>query len=169
MEPNCEFVSTLHTADELLASIEMSENDRGGPLPPSLLYATAALLEGCSFVNGGSQNTLSCPGLNDLAKRQCGVYCLGTDYKAGQTKFKTAAVEYIRAMGLLPKVVASSNHLGNNDMKNLSTSNATRKAKLRVKHDIFAPWQEDQLDHKVSIMYTPFINDEKRDFVEYTR
>jgi myo-inositol-1-phosphate synthase len=94
---------------------------------------------------------------------------LGTDYKAGQTKFKTAAVEYIRAMGLLPKVIASSNHLGNNDMKNLSTSKATSMAKLRVKHDIFGPWQEDQLDHKVSIMYTPFINDEKRDFVEYTR
>lgn len=169
VEPNCELVTKLQTASELLESIEMSEEERGGPLPPSLLYATAALLEGCSFINGGSQNTLSCPGLNDLAKQQPGVYCLGTDYKAGQTKFKTAAVEYIRTMGLLPQVIASSNHLGNNDMKNLATSKATSTAKLRVKHDIFAPWEEDQLDHKVSIMYTPFINDEKRDFVEYTR
>jgi hypothetical protein len=50
----------------------------------------------------------------------------------------------------------------------LATSKATSAAKLRVKHDIFKPWEEDQLDHKVSIMYTPFINDEKRDFVEYT-
>jgi myo-inositol-1-phosphate synthase len=104
-------------AKTLLDSIEMTEEERGGPLPPSLLYATAALLEGCSFVNGGSQNTLSCPGLTKLAKQQLGVYFLGTDYKAGQTKFKTAAVEYIRTMGLLPRVIASSNHLGNNDMK----------------------------------------------------
>jgi hypothetical protein len=32
--------------------------------------------------------------------------------QAGQTKFKTAAVEYIRALGLKPTVIASSNHLG---------------------------------------------------------
>ena len=120
-----------------------------------------------SFINGGSQNTLSCPGLIDLARQQVGVYCLGTDFKAGQTKFKTAAVEYIRTMGLEPKVIASSNHLGNNDMKNLASAKAASNAKLRVKHDIFAPWEED-IDHKVSIMFTPMINDDKRDFVEYT-
>jgi sugar/nucleoside kinase (ribokinase family) len=123
-------------------------------------------MEGCSFVNGGSQNTI-CKGLTELAKQQLGVYCLGTDFKAGQTKFKTAAVEYLRTMGLTPKVIASSNHLGNNDMHNLATGDAARKAKLRVKHDIFAAWEED-IDHKVSVMYTPMINDEKRDFVEYT-
>ena len=88
-------------------------------------------------------------------------------FQAGQTKFKTAAIEYIRTMGLTPKVVASSNHLGNNDMRNLATADKARMAKLRVKHDIFAPWEED-IDHKVSVMFTPMINDEKRDFVEYT-
>jgi myo-inositol-1-phosphate synthase len=93
---------------------------------------------------------------------------LGTDFKAGQTKFKTAAVEYIRTMGLTPRVIASSNHLGNNDMRNLASNKTASTAKLRVKHDIFAPWEEEDLDHKVSIMYTPEINDEKRDFVEYT-
>lgn len=169
VEPNCEWIEELETADELLDAMEQSEQDRGGrPVPPSLLYATAALLEGCSFMNGGSQNTLACRGLADLARQQTGVYLLGTDFKAGQTKFKTAAVEYIRTMGLVPRVIASSNHLGNNDMRNLASSATTSTAKLRVKHDIFAPWEEDALDHKVSIMYTPFINDEKRDFVEYT-
>lgn len=33
---------------------------------PSMLYAAAAVLEGCSFVNGGSQNTM-CPALFKLA------------------------------------------------------------------------------------------------------
>lgn len=169
VEPNSEVVMRdggLKTALDLLKSIEMSEEERGGPLPPSLIYATAAVMEGCSFVNGGSQNTL-CAGLADLARQQLGVYCLGTDYKAGQTKFKTCAVEYLRTMGLSPKVIASSNHLGNNDMHNLATGKKASDAKLRVKHSIFAPWEED-IDHKVSIMYTPMINDEKRDFVEYT-
>lgn len=167
VEPNSELVGKWKTADELLMAFEQSESKRGGPIPPSLMYATAALLEGCSFINGGSQNTLGCPGLTDLALQQQGVYCLGTDFKAGQTKFKTAAVEYLRTMGLTPKVIASSNHLGNNDMRNLASAPETSKAKLRVKHDIFAPWEED-IDHKVSIMFTEFINDEKRDFVEYT-
>lgn len=168
VEPNCDLVLDLHTANDLLEAIEMDELERGGPLPPSLLYATAALLEGCSFINGGSQNTISCPGLIDLAQQQQGLYCLGTDFKAGQTKFKTAALEYIRTIGLTPRVVASSNHLGNNDMRNLASAKAAADAKLRVKHDIFAPWQEEDLDHKVCIMFTEFINDDKRDFVEYT-
>eukprot|EP00586_Coscinodiscus_wailesii_P020952 CAMPEP_0172494950 /NCGR_PEP_ID=MMETSP1066-20121228/59522_1 /TAXON_ID=671091 /ORGANISM="Coscinodiscus wailesii, Strain CCMP2513" /LENGTH=450 /DNA_ID=CAMNT_0013266299 /DNA_START=317 /DNA_END=1665 /DNA_ORIENTATION=- len=170
VEPNSEF--TFDTAESLLRSFELTDEERGGKLPPSLIYATAAILENCSFVNGGSQNTL-CGGLAALAKsrssgRGKGLYCLGTDFKAGQTKFKTAAVEYLRTMGLTPRVIASSNHLGNNDMKNLATSVKTSKAKLRVKHNIFSAWEEEELDHKVSIMYTPYINDEKRDFVEYT-
>jgi myo-inositol-1-phosphate synthase len=168
VEPNSDFICSLKTATDLLEAIDMTEQERGAPLPPSLLYATAALLEGCSFINGGSQNTVSCPGLLDLAKQQLGVYCLGTDFKAGQTKFKTAAVEYLRTAGLVPRVIASSNHLGNNDMRNLASSDVAALAKLRVKHDIFAPWQECELDHKVSIMYTEFINDDKRDIVEYT-
>jgi myo-inositol-1-phosphate synthase len=168
VEPNSEVVESIQTTNELLMCIDMTEEERGGPLPPSILYATAALLEGCSFVNGGSQNTLSCPGLAELAQQQLGVYCLGTDFKAGQTKFKTAAVEYIRTMGLTPRVIASSNHLGNNDMRNLASAKAASDAKLKVKHDIFAPWEEEDLDHKVSIMFTPYINDDKRDFVEYT-
>jgi myo-inositol-1-phosphate synthase len=69
VEPNCELLVDLMTASDLLDSIDMTEEERGGPLPPSLLYATAAHLEGCSFINGGSQNTLACPGLTDLAKQ----------------------------------------------------------------------------------------------------
>ncbi len=76
-------------------------------------------------------------------------------------------MEYIRTMGMKPVVIASSNHLGNNDMYNL-TSKKTLGAKMRVKGDIFGPWDED-IDHKVSVMYTPRIGDEKRDIVEYTR
>lgn len=84
VEPNSDLVPTLTTAEDLLRAVEQTEEERGGqPMPPSLLYATAAVLEGCSFINGGSQNTLSCPGLNDLAKQRLGVYALGTDFKAG--------------------------------------------------------------------------------------
>mmetsp|Transcript_1547 Transcript_1547/g.2279 ORF Transcript_1547/g.2279 Transcript_1547/m.2279 type:complete len:480 (-) Transcript_1547:1950-3389(-) len=169
------------SADDLLRAI--SEGDESLDVSPSMLYAVAAALEGCSFVNGGSQNTLS-PSMNELYESSyrlsaCKMlesflnvsvkpaYILGTDFKAGQTKFKTAAVEYIRTMGLTPRVIASSNHLGNNDMLNL-TSKKTISAKMRVKKDIFKPWEEEELDHKVTVMYIPFMLDEKRDVVEYT-
>ncbi len=171
VEQNCEVLSSIQTPQELSAYLNReiaSITEEDAKLPPSLLYATAAALEGCSFVNGASQNTLGCPALLKLYANSN--YCLGTDFKAGQTKFKTAACEYLRTMGLLPKVIASANHLGNNDMHNLATSVKTRAAKLRVKHDIFAPWPEvaANVDHKVAVMYTPYINDEKRDYVEYT-
>ena len=52
-------------------------------------------------------------------------------------------------------------------MKNLASADKARNAKLRVKHDIFAPWEED-IDHGVFVMYTPMINEEKHDFVGYT-
>ncbi|KAL3928919.1 MAG: hypothetical protein SGBAC_012431, partial [Bacillariaceae sp.] len=148
----------FETADELLQGILDNKSDCD--MSPSIMYAVASALEGCSFVNGGSQNTLS-PGMSELyevayrSKKIEGfsdvsskpAYVLGTDFKAGQTKFKTAAVEYIRALGLTPRVIASSNHLGNNDMLNL-TSKKTVKAKMRVKQNIFEPWQEDELDHQ---------------------
>lgn len=134
-------LAEFETAEQLLTAIDRNDPE----VSPSLLYACAAALEGCSFVNGGSQNTL-CPGLVQLADR-LGAYVLGTDFKAGQTKFKTAAVEYIRALGLQPTVIASSNHLGNNDMLNL-TSKKTLDAKMRVKSDIFAGWEEN-IDHQV--------------------
>jgi myo-inositol-1-phosphate synthase len=171
------------SSDELLTAIHDSDHESLLDISPSMLYAVASALEGCSFVNGGSQNTLS-DAMNEIfeASYRSGgsivlkqfseiaknpAYILGTDFKAGQTKFKTAAVEYIRALGLTPRVVASSNHLGNNDMLNL-TSKKTISAKMRVKNNIFEPWEETDLDHKVVVMYTPFMLDEKRDIVEYT-
>lgn len=176
--------TNYQSPEELLGAIHDDANR--DDVSPSMLYAAAAALEGCSFVNGGSQNTLSSAmtRLFDPAYRTPGApassvlsnfaphstrraYCLGTDFKAGQTKFKTAAVEYLRALGLSPRVIASSNHLGNNDMLNLTTKK-TLNAKMRVKSDIFGPWQEEDLDHKVTVMYCPYIGDEKRDFVEYT-
>lgn len=117
-EFDCELPYT--TARELLHAIEQTEQERGRPLPPSILYATAALLEGCSFVNGGSQNTLSCKALMDLAKQQLGVYCLGSDFDAGQGTFTSATVDYLRTMGLTPKVnTSNSNNKTSREQQNV--------------------------------------------------
>ena len=82
---NDEFLHELTSASQLLDAIEMPEFE----LPPSLLYATAAVLEGCSFLG-----PVSCPGLVDLAEQ--GVYCLWMDWKSG----RLSADEYLRTSGL---------------------------------------------------------------------
>lgn len=52
---------------QLLEAIAKDDKE----VSPSMLYATAAVLEGCSFVNGGSQNTM-CGALFKLAEvMQC--------------------------------------------------------------------------------------------------
>jgi hypothetical protein len=53
-------------------------------------------------------------------------------------------------------------------MKNL-LSPRTWKAKARVKTDVFGAWADDgEIDHKVAVLYTEQMGDEKRDTVEYT-
>lgn len=84
----------LSSADDLLNKIYNS----GDPcdISPSIIYAVAAALESCSFVNGGSQNTLSAAmsELFDCSYRSSGsqalhpfaqvstgpAYVLGTDF-----------------------------------------------------------------------------------------
>ena len=60
---------------------------------------------------------------------------------------------------------------GNNDMRNLQ-SPRTWKAKARVKTDVFGAWAAEDgarpIDHKVAVLYTEQMGDEKRDTVEYT-
>ena len=126
------------TAAALLAAIDADDKEA---VSPSLLYATAAVLEGCSFVNGGSQNTLQ-PGLLDLASGAAaaggggagggGGYVLGTDFKAGQTKAKTAIVEYLRALGLQPRTIASYNHLCVHPMVVSNPRRSARSARARA-------------------------------------
>lgn len=168
IEPDCALLEKFKTARDLLKAIELTEEERGGPMPPSILYATAALLEGCSFINGGNQNTLSCAGLSDLAIQLRGVFCLGTGFKTGISRHKVAAVEYLRSMGLTPKVVASSDYSGKIDTKNASTQSigADANANKSNNHDIFGTWEET-IDHKSIKTSTPFIHD-KRGFVECT-
>ena len=103
-----------------------------GQVSPSLLYATAAVLEGCSFVNGGSQNTVQA-GLVELGEQSAApCYVLGTDFKAGQTKAKTAIVEYLRALGLRPRTIASYNHLCVHPMVVSNPRRSVRSARARA-------------------------------------
>ncbi|XP_014258493.1 inositol-3-phosphate synthase [Cimex lectularius] len=166
-----EIVPGVHdTAKNVLKAIEMND-DR---LSPSTLFALASILEDCPFINGSPQNTFI-PGVVELAQQQ-GVFIAGDDFKSGQTKVKSAIVEFLLNAGIKPVAIASYNHLGNNDGKNLS-SQAQFKSKeiskssviddmIKANKFIYSPGEK--VDHLVDIKYVPYVGDSKRALDEYT-
>lgn len=102
------------TAENLRVSIENDNPE----LSPSVLFAYASIAMGCTYINGSPQNTFV-PGIIDFAEKQ-EVFIAGDDFKSGQTKIKSVLVDFLVGAGIKPVSIASYNHLGNNDGKNLS-------------------------------------------------
>eukprot|EP00659_Diplonema_papillatum_P005827 gene5827-8920_t len=158
------------TADALLASIAKNEEE----VSPSTLFAVACILEGTSYINGSPQNTFV-PGVMELAEKHQ-VFIGGDDFKSGQTKLKSALVEYLVGAGIKPECIASYNHLGNNDGRNLSSPAQFRSkeiTKSNVVDDMVASNKilygaNEHPDHCIVIKYMPYVGDSKRAMDEYT-
>merc|ERR1719159_195353 len=140
-----------------MAAIEKGESE----ISPSIVFALASILEGCSYINGSPQNTLV-PGVVELAAKQ-GVFVGGDDFKSGQTKIKSVLVDFLVSAGLKPEAIVSYNHLGNNDGKNLNEQKQFRSkeiSKSNVVDDMIASnkilypdAKADHPDHVVVIKY----------------
>lgn len=116
------------TAAELLHSIKNNDSE----VAPSHIFAVASILEGAHYINGSPQNTLV-PGIVELAGDK-GVFLGGDDFKSGQTKLKSALVDFLVSSGLKPESIVSYNHLGNNDGKNLSEARQFRYTLFLIKY-----------------------------------
>jgi len=157
------------TADNLLASIKSGHKE----IAPSTVFAVASILEGVPFINGSPQNTFV-PGCISLATRH-GSYIGGDDFKSGQTKMKSALVDFLISAGIKLTSIASYNHLGNNDGMNLSSHKQFRSkeiSKSNVVDDMVAAntvlYEKDEHpDHCVVIKYMPAVGDNKRALDEY--
>lgn len=157
------------TADNLLKSIENSHLE----VAPSTVFAVASILEGAPFINGSPQNTFV-PGCIELAERH-GAFIGGDDFKSGQTKMKSALVDFLISAGIKLTSIASYNHLGNNDGKNLSSQKQFRSkeiSKSNVVDDMVAAnsvlyKKGEHPDHTVVIKYMPAVGDNKRALDEY--
>jgi myo-inositol-1-phosphate synthase len=157
------------TADALLAAISAGHDE----VSPSTVFAVASILEGAPFINGSPQNTFV-PGAIALAERH-GAFIGGDDFKSGQTKMKSALVDFLINAGIKLTSIASYNHLGNNDGKNLSSQRQFRSkeiSKSNVVDDmveansvLYAPGEHP--DHTVVIKYMPAVGDNKRALDEY--
>jgi myo-inositol-1-phosphate synthase len=158
------------SADAVLAAIARSDPE----ISASQVFAVAAILEGCPYINGSPQNTLTA-GVVELAARH-NVFVGGDDFKSGQTKVKSVLVDFLVSAGIKVEAIVSYNHLGNNDGKNLSAPKQFRSKEISksnvvddmvaMNHLLYQPGESP--DHCVVIKYVPFVGDSKRAMDEYT-
>ena len=157
------------TAENLLKAIEAGHEE----ISPSTIFSVACTLEHTPFINGSPQNTFV-PGAIELAE-QHGAFIGGDDFKSGQTKMKSALVDFLINAGIKLTSIASYNHLGNNDGKNLSSQKQFRSkeiSKSNVVDDMVAAntilyKKGEHPDHTVVIKYMPAVGDNKRALDEY--
>lgn len=159
---------TWPDAKALLNSIQKGDTE----ISPSILFAVAAIETGCIFLNGSPQNTIV-PSIIDLAEKK-GTFVGGEDFKTGQTKLKSALVDWLACSGIRPLSIVSYNHLGNNDGKNLSEAPQFRSKEITKKNvidDVVEGNPElfpnGNPDHTVVIKYVPAVGDSKRAMDEY--
>jgi myo-inositol-1-phosphate synthase len=149
--------------DALEAAIDA--NDKS--VPPSMLYAYAALREGVPFINGAPNLTVDVPAMVELAQT-AGVPIAGKDFKSGQTLVKTVLAPMLKARMLGLRGWYSTNILGNRDGEVLDDPDSFRtkeETKLGVLDHILQPGRYPQLygdvQHKVRINYYPPRGDSK--------
>ncbi|KAI1875531.1 uncharacterized protein JN550_001817 [Neoarthrinium moseri] len=157
------------TADNLLKAIEDGHEE----VSPSTVFAVACILEGAPFINGSPQNTFV-PGAIQLAERH-NAFIGGDDFKSGQTKMKSALVDFLINAGIKLTSIASYNHLGNNDGKNLSSQKQFRSKEISKSNVVDGMVEANTVlykkgehpDHTVVIKYMPAVGDNKRALDEY--
>lgn len=160
----------INTIDDLESRIE-----KNIPLPSSVLYCVAAIQEKCIYLNGSPQNTFH-PAVVELARTN-GALIAGSDFKSGQTRFKTIMSDFLIGSGIRLASCVSYNHLGNNDGKNLSEDKCFQSKKISkagvlddamAANTILYPEGNKKIDHEVVIKYVPFVGDSKRAMDEYS-
>lgn len=136
-------------------------------IPPSMIYAYAAIKCGIPYGNGAPNLSADVPALIELAKEN-NVPIAGKDFKTGQTLMKT-----ILAPGFKSRMIGingwfSTNILGNRDGEVLDdpySFKTKEESKLSVLDSIFQPHLYPELYrdyyHKVRINYYPPRGDEK--------
>lgn len=159
------------TADNLVASIRAEHEE----IAPSTVFAVASILAEAPFINGSPQNTFV-PGCIDLAVQR-GAFLGGDDFKSGQTKMKSALVDFLIGSGIKLTSIASYNHLGNNDGLNLSSHKQFRSKEISkssvvddmvaANHVLYDSKKGEHPDHCVVIKYMPAVGDNKRALDEY--
>ena len=162
-----EVYSEPRPVHQTLEAFEEGLRSNSPDIPPSMVYAYAALKLGVPFVNGAPHLTVDTPALTNLAIQKQVPIC-GKDFKSGQTFMKTLLAPGLKARMLGLKGWFSTNILGNRDGEVLDDPEAFRskeESKLSVLEYIIQPDLYPELYkgyyHKVRINYYPPRGDNK--------
>jgi myo-inositol-1-phosphate synthase len=143
----------------------LEQNDPG--IPPSMVYAYAAIKEGIPYANGAPNLSADVPALMDLAVANQSPIA-GKDLKTGQTLMKTMIAPGLKARLLGVNGWYSTNILGNRDGEVLDdpeSFKAKEETKKSVLDYIFQPTLYpglyDKVHHVVRINYYPPRGDNK--------
>jgi myo-inositol-1-phosphate synthase len=161
------FMEPHEEAHGTLESFERAMKENSPHVPPSMLYAYAAIKCGIPFANGAPNLTLDVPALADFAARR-GVPICGKDFKTGQTLMKTMIAPGFKARLLGLSGWYSTNILGNRDGEVLDDPESFKtkeESKLSVLEYILQPDVYPDLykdfSHLVRINYYPPRGDNK--------
>jgi myo-inositol-1-phosphate synthase len=150
-----------------LENLEAAMRSNDLSIPPSIIYAYAALMEDVPFANGAPNLTVDTPALVTLANDK-GVPICGKDFKTGQTLLKTVLAPMIKARMLGVSGWYSTNILGNRDGEVLDDPESFKtkeESKLGVLEYVLQPEVYPELYgnmyHKVRINYYPPRGDNK--------
>ena len=152
---------------ESLAAFEKGLKENSPDIPPSMIYAYAAIASGTPYANGAPNLSVDVPALMEMAKAK-GVPVAGKDFKTGQTLMKTIIAPGLKARMLGLQGWFSTNILGNRDGEVLDDPGSFRSkevSKASVLDAILQPELYPELYrdyfHKVRIEYYPPRGDAK--------
>jgi myo-inositol-1-phosphate synthase len=152
---------------ETLVSFEKGLKENSPDIPPSMIYAYAAIASGTPYANGAPNLSVDVPALTEMARAR-GVPIAGKDFKTGQTLMKTIIAPGLKARMLGLQGWFSTNILGNRDGEVLDDPGSFRSkevSKASVLDAILQPELYPELYgdyfHKVRIEYYPPRGDAK--------
>ncbi len=156
--------SEVHSS---LAKLEEGLRNNDPAIPPSMIYAYAALKMGVPYANGAPNLSCDAPAIVELSKQTQTPIC-GKDFKTGQTLMKTILAPGLKARSLGIRGWFSTNILGNRDGEVLDDPDSFKSkevSKLGVLEEILHPDLHPELYkdlyHKVRINYYPPHGDNK--------
>ena len=150
-----------------LEAFEEGLRNDDAAIPPSMVYAYAALKMGVPYANGAPNLNIDIPALTELAK-QTQAPIAGKDFKTGQTLMKTILAPGLKARLLGVSGWFSTNILGNRDGEVLDdpgsfkTKEESKLGALEyiLQPDVYPDLYSD-IYHKVRINYYPPRGDNK--------
>jgi len=156
--------SEVHsTIEKLEKGLEANDPD----IPPSMVYAYAAIKSGIPYANGAPNLSCDVPALIELAKKT-GSPIGGKDFKTGQTFMKTLLAPGFKARLLGVKGWYSTNILGNRDGEVLDDPESFKSKEVSKKGVLdyilqpqLYPDLYGKVDHVVRINYYPPRGDNK--------